>query len=304
MRLAGIDIGSNAARLLITEVQKNENEDAVFNKVDLIRVPLRLGFDVFEQGVISEERKSMLLNTMIAFKYLLKAYNVSAVKACATSAMRDAANSKEIIETVKEKTGIEISIISGEQEASLVFENHIADVLTHENAYLYIDVGGGSTEIDFFLHDKQLYKKSFNIGTIRLLQNKWNKADWKKTEEEIKKNVRAALPVIAIGTGGNINKVFSISKTKEKQPLSLQKLKVYYKFLSALSVKERMKQFDLKADRADVIVPALEIYIKIMTWVKADKIIVPHIGVADGLVRDLYKEMNDEKDSIQKQQQN
>lgn len=300
MRLAGIDIGSNAARLLIADVQKNESEDATFNKVDLVRVPLRLGFDVFEHGFISEERKAMLLNTMMAFKYLLRAYNVSAVKACATSAMRDAANSREIIEMVKAEAGIEITIISGEQEASLVFENHIADRLAHENAYLYIDVGGGSTEIDFFLSDKQLYKKSYNVGTIRLLQNKWSKSDWNKIEEDIKKNVQTVLPVIVIGSGGNINKVFSISKTKEGQPLSLKKLKVYYKFLSALSVRERMKQFDLKADRADVIVPALDIYIKIMTWVRAAKIIVPHIGVSDGLVKDLYKEISDNENKKQK----
>lgn len=291
MRLAGIDIGSNAARLLIVDVQRKRGNNLVFNKVNLVRVPLRLGFDVFKTGTISEERKEMLVNTMMAFKNLMNAYSVEGVKACATSAMRDAGNSKNIIKEVKKKAGIDIEIISGDVEAALVFENHIAEKLDKKKSYLYIDVGGGSTEVDFFVEGKQVYQKSFNIGTIRLLQRQVKPTDWDNVEKEIKQNIKSALPVIAIGSGGNINKVFSLSKAKDGVPLELRLLRSFYKAFSALSVEQRMEQYALKPDRADVIVPALEIYIKIMHWTRAKEIIVPKIGVSDGLVHELYNEL-------------
>ncbi|MGF7230479.1 exopolyphosphatase [Arachidicoccus sp.] len=291
MKLAAIDIGSNAARLLIVDVQKNDDNQAIFNKVNLVRVPLRLGFDVFDEGIIGVEKKEMLLNTMQAFKHLMEAYKVNAVKACATSAMRDASNSNDIVKEVKNKTDIEIEIISGDDEAALVFENHIAENLNKSNAYLYIDVGGGSTEVDFFVEGKQVYQKSFNVGTIRLLNNQWADDDWKKMKEEVKKSIRSKLPITIIGSGGNINKIFSLSKTKDGRPLSFRRLKKFYHDLSALSVKERIQQLNLKEDRADVIVPALQIYINLMRWTDASEIFVPKIGVADGLVRDLYNEI-------------
>lgn len=290
MRLAGIDIGSNAARLLIVDVQRKRGNNLVFNKVNLVRVPLRLGFDVFKSGTISDERKQMLVNTMMAFKSLMNAYSVEAVKACATSAMRDAGNSKNILKEVKKKAGIDIEIISGDVEAALVFENHIAEKLDKKKSYLYIDVGGGSTEVDFFVEGKQVYQRSFNIGTIRLLQHQVKQADWDNIEKEIKQRIKSALPVIAIGSGGNINKVFSLSKAKDGVPLELRRLRSFYKALSAISVEQRMEQYALKPDRADVIVPALEIYIKIMHWTHAREIIVPKIGVSDGLVHELYNE--------------
>ncbi|AYD46878.1 MAG TPA: exopolyphosphatase [Arachidicoccus soli] len=292
MKIAAIDIGSNAARLLIVDVQKNNSNETIFNKVNLIRVPLRLGFDVFDEGFIGADKEEMLMNTMQAFKHLLKAYKVKAVKACATSAMRDASNSKAIVKEVKNKTNIKIEIISGDDEASLIFDNHISETLNKSNAYIYIDVGGGSTEVDFFVGGKQVYKKSFNVGTIRLLNNQWDDDDWKKMKEEIKKNIKSKLPITVIGSGGNINKIFSLSKTKEGKPLSLRRLKTFYHDLSALSVKERIEQLNLKEDRADVIVPALQIYINLMRWTDAAEIFVPKIGVSDGLVRDLYHEIS------------
>lgn len=296
MKLAAIDIGSNAARLLIVDVQEDNSGEVEFNKVNLVRVPLRLGFDVFEKGNIGPAKKCMLLNTMQAFSHLMAAYKVEAVRACATSAMRDAGNSEKIIREVQEKTGIDIHIISGDDEASLVFETHIAERLNKDHAYLYVDVGGGSTELSFFTNGKQIYNKSFNIGTIRLLSPKWQEDNWIVLKESIKENVKGKLPVTAIGSGGNINKIFSLSKTKDGRPISLQLLENYYKKFSALSLHDRINQFNLKADRADVIVPALQIYMNVMKWANATEIYVPKIGVSDGLVRDLYKDIKHKKD--------
>jgi exopolyphosphatase / guanosine-5'-triphosphate,3'-diphosphate pyrophosphatase len=246
LKLAAIDIGSNAARLLISEVTEDENGKPSFTKLNLIRVPLRLGFDVFEKGEISKQRKGMLLQTMKAYSHLLNAYEVKHIKACATSAMRDAHNSADIIRKVKLETGIEIKIISGDEEASVIYENHIAENLDREHAYVYIDVGGGSTELTFFAENKLQYKKSFNIGTIRLLKNMVDEQLWNTMRDEVKMNIKSKLPVIAIGSGGNINKVFSMSKRKEGKPLTLQLLKDYYKELSSFSLEERIRTYKFK----------------------------------------------------------
>lgn len=295
MRLAGIDIGSNAARLLIVDVHRKLGNQVVFSKVNLVRVPLRLGFDVFKTGTISKQRENMLLHTMMAYKNLMNAYSVDAVKACATSAMRDADNSQYIIKQVKKDAGIDIEIISGDTEAALVFENHIAEKLDKKKSYLYIDVGGGSTEVDFFVEGKQVFQQSFNIGTIRLLQHAVKQSDWDDIEKKIKQNIKSDFPLMAIGSGGNINKVFSLSKAKDGIPLELKQLRAFHKSLSVLSIEQRMQQYSLKPDRADVIVPALEIYINIMHWTKAKEIVVPKIGVADGLVHELYMELTRKK---------
>jgi exopolyphosphatase/guanosine-5'-triphosphate,3'-diphosphate pyrophosphatase len=291
LKLAAIDIGSNAARLLVSEVAETENSKPSFTKLNLIRVPIRLGFDVFEKNEISSKRISMLLQTMKAFSYILKIYDVKHLKACATSAMRDARNSPEIIKKVKLETGIKIEIISGDEEASLIYENHIAENLDKEHAYVYIDVGGGSTEVTFFADGKLCYKESYNIGTIRLLKNMVDEEQWNVMRDKIKSNIKSKLPVIAIGSGGNINKVFSISKRKEGKPLKLELLKDYYKELSSFTVEERIRIYKLKDDRADVIVPALRIYVNIMRWAEIDEIYVPKIGLADGLIQSLYEEI-------------
>lgn len=291
MRLAAVDIGSNAARLLITDVISGLQGVPEFIKVVLVRVPLRLGFDVFDKGEISAAKVEKIIKTIKAYKLLLDVYEVKHVKACATSAMRDAVNAAEIIKRVKAETGIDIHVINGQEEASLIYENHIAENMTTAESYLYIDVGGGSTELTFFSDGKLIFKESFNIGTIRLLKNQVTEATWDEMKECIRTKTKGYHHVTAIGSGGNINKVFSLSKRKEGKPLSLELLRDYYKEFSSLSVDQRITLHKLREDRADVIVPALLIYINVMRWADADEIFVPKIGLADGLVHTLYEEV-------------
>lgn len=291
MVLAAIDIGSNAARLLITEVVERDADKPLFNKLNLFRIPLRLGFDVFETQVISPEKTTMLLDSMLGFKHLMSAYKVQAVKACATSAMRDAKNSGDVLAQVLKSSGIKIEIISGDTEANLVYENHVAENMNMDHSYMYIDVGGGSTELSFFANGVLIFKNSFNIGTIRLLKKMVTDAHWDEMKNTIKSVTRGQKPVIAIGSGGNINKVFSLSKRKDGKPLSLELLRDYYKELEAFSVAERITRYSLREDRADVIVPALSIYINAMRWAEATEIYVPKIGLADGLVNHLWAEI-------------
>ncbi len=291
MKLAAIDIGSNAARLLITEIKPGIGGEPVFNKLNLIRVPLRLGFDVFEKKEISKEKIGMILQTMKAYKHLMNAYGVSDVKACATSAMRDATNSADIIRTIKLETDITISLISGDEEANYIYENHIAETLSANDAYLYIDVGGGSTELSFFSNGSLIFRQSFNIGTIRLLKNMIAEPEWEEMKSFIKTKTKNYTSIVAIGSGGNINKTFSLSKKKEGKPLSLSILKEYYKAFSSITIDERMRLYNLREDRADVIVPALLIYINIMRWTDTEEIFVPRIGLVDGIVRNLYAEL-------------
>lgn len=291
MKLAAIDIGSNAARLLITEVTEKKNEAPLFNKINLVRVPLRLGIDVFEKGYISEGKANKLIETIKAYKHLLSIYEVKHLKACATSAMRDASNGKEILRQVKAATGIDIHLISGSEEASYIYENHVAENLDKNHSYLYIDVGGGSTELTFFAKEKMVFKASFNIGTIRLFKGKVKEELWETMKEYIRVNTKNQQDIIAIGSGGNINKVFSLSKKKEGKPLSIELLKDYLKELGSVSLEERMELYKLREDRADVIVPALQIYVNVMRWANVEEIYVPKIGLADGLIHLLYEEV-------------
>lgn len=292
MKLAAIDIGSNAARLLISEVVLDTTSEPVFNKLNLVRVPLRLGFDVFEYNEISEARAEMLLETLKAYKHLINAYGVKHIKACATSAMRDARNAQDIIRKVKLETGITIEIISGETEASIIYENHTAEHLSEGGYYLYIDVGGGSTELTLYGADQLTFKQSFNIGTIRLLKSMVTEQHWDEMKEFVKTKTKNFPGIIAIGSGGNINKIFSLSKKKEGRPLSLESLREYYMELSSFKLEERMKMYKLREDRADVIVPALLIYINVMKWANVQDIYVPRIGLADGLIQHLYSEIS------------
>ncbi len=295
MKLAAIDIGSNAARLLITEVEENEKGIPQFNKLNLVRVPLRLGFDVFETGDIPKTKINKVIETIKAYKHLISIYEVKYLKACATSAMRDAKNAEDIIRKVKMETGIEIRVISGDEEASFIYENHIAENLAKDHSYLYIDVGGGSTELTFFNAGKLVFKESFNIGTIRLLKNQVNDKLWDEMKDFIKLGTKGINGIIAIGSGGNINKVFSLSKKKEGKSLSLELLRDYYKEFSSFSLENRMKQYKLREDRADVILPAIQIYINVMRWANIEEIYVPKIGLADGLVHMLYDEVKAKK---------
>ena len=290
MKLAAIDIGSNAARLLISEVIQGTEEPEV-NKLNLFRVPLRLGFDVFEYQRISEEKIQMMEETLLAFRHLLSAYQIEHCIACATSAMRDASNASEIIKRMKQKTGINIEVISGDMEANLIYENHVAEHLDKEHDYLYIDVGGGSTELSFFQNGQLRQKKSFNIGTIRLLKDVVKDSEWTEMKDFCKLVERSSKEIIAIGSGGNINKIFSLSKKKEGKPLGIEMLRDYHREFSSVSLTERINKYKLREDRADVIVPALQIYVQVMKWAGADDIFVPKIGLADGLIRHLWDEL-------------
>jgi exopolyphosphatase/guanosine-5'-triphosphate,3'-diphosphate pyrophosphatase len=291
LRLAAIDIGSNAARLLIQDVEIDPQGRPEFVKLTLVRVPLRLGFDVFDTGRISDQRKEMMINTMKAYKLLIDVYEVAHYVTAATSAMRDASNAGEIVDEVRQQTGMEIKVISGADEASYIYENHVAENMSNQASYLYIDVGGGSTELTFFSDGKLIAKESFNIGTIRLLKNQVREANWDEMKTFIRERTSGYHQITAIGSGGNINKIFSLSKRKEGKPLNLELLRNYYKEFSALTVSQRISLYRLREDRADVIVPALLIYINVMRWADTDEIYVPKIGLADGLIHLLYDQV-------------
>ncbi len=291
MRLAAIDIGSNAARLLINDVIEGPQGKPEFIKLTLVRVPLRLGFDVFETGSISPQKKEMLVKTIKAYKLLIDVYQVQHLITAATSAMRDASNAKSLLQEVKEETGMDIRVITGEEEASFIYENHVAENLNSLESYLYIDVGGGSTELTFFSDGRLIAKQSFNIGTIRLLKNQVNGEHWAEMKEFIKQKTSGYHHITVIGSGGNINKVFSLSKRKEGKPLTLELLRNYYKEFSSISLAQRISLYQLREDRADVIVPALLIHINVMRWAEAEEIYVPKIGLADGLLHILYDQV-------------
>lgn len=290
MILAAIDIGSNAARLLISQAEEYKDGTVDYTKLTLLRIPLRLGFDVFQHQVISAEKQKQLMDTMKAYRLLMDIYKVSSFRACATSAMRDAQNGPQIIKDVFAQTGIQIDIIAGQEEANIIYETHIAENLSTGKSYLYIDVGGGSTEVTLFSDNHIVFKESFNIGTIRMLNKMVTDEQWNHMKWYIKTHTASISPIVAIGSGGNINKVFSISKKKEGKPLSIELLRDYYRELNASTVEERMHLYHFRADRADVIVPALEIYIAVMRWSGASEIYVPRIGLADGLIKMQYAE--------------
>lgn len=298
MKLAAIDIGSNAARLLINDVIITQKGKPDFVKLALVRVPLRLGFDVFENGMISDQKGDKFVKTIKAYKHLLDVYEVEHLITAATSAMRDAGNAPAIINRIKEETGIQINVITGEDEAKYIYENHFADNLNNQESYLYIDVGGGSTELTFFSDGKLVTQQSFNIGTIRLLKKQVTQEHWAEMRNFIREKLQGYHHITAIGSGGNINKVFSLSKRKEGKPLNLDLLRNYYQELSALSVQQRISTYGMKEDRADVIVPALLIYINVMNWAEAEDIFVPKIGLADGLIHILYDRVT-RKEKIQ-----
>ena len=292
MRLAAIDIGSNAARLLISEATTNDNGKSQFQKLNLERVPLRLGFDVFADKTISGQKEEMIIKTIRSYKLLTEVYEVEHMRACATSAMRDATNGAEIIDKVKQDTGIEIEIITGDAEATLIYENHVAENMDKEHSYLYIDVGGGSTELTFFANGELQFKRSFNIGTIRLLKKQVDEFMWDEMRDFIRRETKGHDgDMVAIGSGGNINKVFSLSKRKEGKPLQLDLLKDYLRELGSFPLEERMRLYKMREDRADVIVPALSIYVNVMKWANIDDIYVPKIGLADGLIQHLFEEV-------------
>lgn len=288
MRFASIDIGSNAVRLLLCNVY-DDGQEAIFKKAELVRMPIRLGEDVFRNGSVSPEKIQALCKTMKAFRLLIEVFGAVSFRACATAAMREAANASEVIAAVRKESGITIEVIDGKSEAEIIYSNHIAEHLDPERSYLYIDVGGGSTELTLFEQGHVVASKSFNIGSIRLLHDKVAKDDWLQLKNWIQEH-HAGHELMAIGSGGNINKIFKLSERKEGKALSLLKLTEIYYFLKQFSVEERITRLGLNPDRADVIVPAAKVFITIMREAGIEKIIVPQIGLSDGIVHLLYED--------------
>jgi exopolyphosphatase / guanosine-5'-triphosphate,3'-diphosphate pyrophosphatase len=289
LRYAAIDIGSNAVRLLIADISGTDDGFS-FKKNTLIRVPLRLGDDAFLDQHISDRKVDDLVKTMTAFKNLMDVYHVSKYLACATSAMRESDNGPEIIRKIKQITDIDLEIIEGQREANIIYSNHIEENLDANKSYLYIDVGGGSTELSVFVNKTPVASKSFDIGTIRILDNQDKDETWEEMKQWTKKHTRSLKNVAGIGTGGNINKLFRMSGEKEGMPLSFIKLKGMHNELNNHSLKERISIYGLNPDRADVIVPACEIYITLMKWTGIKQIYVPKVGMVDGIINLLIEE--------------
>lgn len=289
LRYAAIDVGSNAVRLLIADITQNENGYS-FKKNTLVRVPLRLGDDAFLEQKISKKKSGDLVKTMIAFKNLMDVYQVSAYLACATSSMREAANGAEIIKIIREKADLDLEIIEGQREANIIYANHIEDSLDIRKNYLYIDVGGGSTELSVFVNKIPVASKSFNIGTIRILDNQDKEETWEEMKTWLKEHTKDYKNLAGIGTGGNINKIYRMANEKDGVPLSFLKLKSIYNQLNILSLKERIQIYGLNPDRADVIIPASEIFITIMKWTGIKQIYVPRVGMVDGIINLLIAE--------------
>ena len=287
---AAIDIGSNAVRLLIKSIDREAVQEKKIKKVMMLRVPLRLGFDVFSIGELSEKKADKLRRLMKAFRQLMKIYDVDDYRACATSAMRDSRNGRTIIKKIEKDTGIRIEIIDGQEEARMIYNNHIECMEDRLGNYMYVDVGGGSTEINLLTNGELVWSVSYNIGTVRMLSNAVKEGTWQQMEEELMKVTEGVAAINIIGSGGNINKLFRLADKKDKklQRLPVSSLQTVYDVLKPLTPEERVEAFSLKQDRADVIVPAAEIFLKIAEVVHAEYIYVPVIGLSDGIIDNLY----------------
>lgn len=288
---AAIDIGSNAVRLLIKKEDPHTDvPELVLKKQLLVRVPLRLGFDVFSEGVVSQEKCENLVRIIRAYKELIHVYKVDRFRACATSALRDASNFREVLERIKKDTDIDVDILDGEEEARIVYNNHVERSGYQHGTYLFVDVGGGSTEINFMVNGRLRSSRSFNIGTVRILMGKVDPEEWDKVEDFMCRFADNYPDIVIIGSGGNINKLYKLSDNKDESARSMKvsDLKKLYETLKPLSIEQRMDRYSLREDRADVIVPAAEIFIKIASIVDSKTICVPKLGVADGIIDGLY----------------
>ena len=287
-KYAAIDIGSNAMRLLITYIVEQEGKESQFNKNSLVRVPIRLGQDSFTVGEISEENIDRMIDAMKAFGLLMKVHKVEKYRALATSAMREAYNGKEVVEIIKEKSGIEIEIIDGKKEAIIIASTDLHHLLKSDKTYLYVDVGGGSTEFSLFSNGKIVVSKSFKAGTVRFLNKMVCDIVWDEMEKWIKTNTKDYDEVVLIGSGGNINKLFKMSGKLQDKPMSYIYLNSQYTFLNSLTYEQRISELSLNPDRSDVIIPATQIYLNAMKWSGARNIYVPKIGLSDGIVKAMY----------------
>ena len=291
-KLAAIDIGSNAIRILISNVVQVEGEHPVFMKSEMIRVPIRLGEDSFTVGEISPKNIKRVVKAMKAFKLIMKINGVKNYMACATSALRESNNADELIAKVKKKAGIKIELIDGKKEAEIISYTTILADQGHNSNYLYVDVGGGSTEFSVLKNGKRIVSKSFKAGTVRMINYMVNDKVWLEIEKWIKMNTKGIEKIQLLGSGGNINKVFKLSNIKDGNPLTYFNLKSFYQDLKKLSYEERILMYNLNLDRADVILPALEIYLKALKWSGATKVFVPKIGLSDGMIKMMYKKHN------------
>lgn len=287
---AAIDIGSNGVRLLVKTIAKVKHSPAVAKKTSLVRVPIRLGEDVFEKGQISERNVSRMIQAMKAFQSLMQANEVDGYRACATSAMRDAENGNVLVKTIQEQTGIHIEVIDGNDEAAIIASTDLYELVQNDKTYLYVDVGGGSTEFTLFSKGASVASESFNIGTVRLIKNLVSEESWREAESWVREKTHKYHAIKMIGSGGNINHIYKYSDRDDGKPLTFTYLSSYYQLLKSLTYEERVMQLNMKLDRADVIVPATEIYLNAMKWSGARKIYVPKIGLADGIIKMLYSQ--------------
>lgn len=293
-KYGAIDIGSNAVRLLIAIVLEQEGKETKFKKTSWVRVPIRLGADVFQQGEISRRNTFRLADTMIAFRLLMKTHNIKSFRICATSAMREATNRAEIIDFVEKESGLKIEIIEGEDEAEIIASTEFKDLIEDDRIFLYVDVGGGSTELTLFVHGKRGASKSLKLGTVRLLSEGDEKEEWRKMESWIRKNTKEFRKISLIGSGGNINTIFKRSGKKDGKSLSYKYLSNYYEYLKSLTYEERITELNMNPDRADVVIPATKIYLSAMKWAKQSSMYVPKIGLSDGIIRKLYQDKSKE----------
>lgn len=289
-KYGAIDIGSNAVRLLITSVIEQDDKPVIFKKNALVRVPIRLGADVFVKRHISDYNIKRMKDTMTAFSLLMKSHEIVKYKACATSAMREADNGKEVCALIKETSGIKIDIIDGEEEATIIAATDLHTFIDTQKTYLYVDVGGGSTEFSIIHNGEKVESKSYRIGTVRLLNDSVKNETWRLLETWIKENTKVYDKIELIGSGGNINKIFKISGKDLGKPLSYFYLTSYYNKLQDYTYEERITELNLNQDRADVIIPALRIYLSAMKWSGAKDILVPKIGLSDGIIKSIYHE--------------
>lgn len=287
-KYAAIDIGSNAMRLLVANIIEVEGKETQFSKSALVRVPIRLGQDSFTVGEISEENIERMVDAMKAFKLLMSVHRVEKYVAFATSAMREAYNGNEVVEIIKKKAHINIEIIEGKKEAAIIASTDLHHLIKTDKTYLFVDVGGGSTEFTVFSDSKMVVSRSFKAGTVRLLNDMVNDVVWDEIEKWIKTHTQQYDEVTLIGSGGNINKVFKMSGKLQDKPLSYIYMNSQYSFLNSLTYEQRISELGLNPDRADVIIPAIRIYLKAMKWSGARNIYVPKIGLADGIVKAMY----------------
>ncbi|AZQ44630.1 Ppx/GppA phosphatase family protein [Nonlabens ponticola] len=292
-KYAAIDIGSNAIRLLVATVNQFDDQPPVFKKTSLVRVPIRLGQDVFTDGKISDRNKSRMLDTMQAYSRLMSVHNVLEYKAYATSAMRDASNGPDISKVIKKNCGIDIEIIDGSHEAAIIAMTDLHNMIDVNKVYLYVDVGGGSTEFTLYADGKSIVSRSFKIGTVRLLNDMVKSHLWQEAEQWIKEVCKPYNKIELIGSGGNINNIFKNSGKSVGSPLSYFYLSSYYEKLQSYTYEERIYHLALNQDRADVIIPACRIYLRAMKWSEAKNIHVPKIGLADGIIKSIYNQKYD-----------